>query len=413
MRKIMACLDVGSNAVKLVVGEMAKKKLNILAVADSPSNGVTGGIVTDPSALSSSIRDVITRCEEMVGLPIKQMIVCVPSNNANFSAAVGKTIITNEGNLIEGRDISKCIGNAVKNTKLDENYLYICMMPTSFILDDQRIVKDPKGLTTKELTVRGVIASAPKENIYPILACLEKIGIEVIDIALGTIGDYYEYKNKELDNDIGIIANIGEDNTTLSVFNKGILTNSKVFNVGGNNVTNDISYVYKTSKETSNYLKEKFALAHKNMAQVTEIIELEQEDKNIKINQVEISEIVMSRVEEILKMCKNEINCLTKKKISYIIFTGGLTELKDFNLSLEDVFGSIAKVGQIMEIGVRNNKYSSCTGLLKFYASNASLRNKDYSIFSIEEQQIFSGVSLDTENESMIGKLFGYIFNGQ
>lgn len=413
MRKIMACLDVGSNAVKLVVGEMAKKKLNILAVADSPSNGVTDGIVTDPSTLSSSIRDVITRCEEMVGLPIKQMIVCVPSNNANFSAAVGKTNITNEGNLIEGRDISKCIGNAVKNTKLDENYLYISMMPTSFILDDQRIVKDPKGLTTKELTVRGVIASAPKENIYPILACLEKIGIEVIDIALGAIGDYYEYKNKELDNDIGIIANIGEDNTTLSVFNKGILTNSKVFNVGGNNVTNDISYVYKTSKETSNYLKEKFALAHKNMAQVTEIIELEQEDKSIKINQVEISEIVMSRVEEILKMCKNEINCLTKKKISYIIFTGGLTELKDFNLSLEDVFGSLAKVGQIMEIGARNNKYSSCTGLLKFYASNASLRNKDYSIFSIEEQQIFSGVSLDTENESMIGKLFGYIFNGQ
>lgn len=413
MRKIMACLDVGSNAVKLVVGEMAKKKLNILAVADSPSNGVTGGIVTDPSILSSSIRDVITRCEEMVGLPIKQMIVSVPSNNANFTAAVGKTIITNEGNLIEGRDISKCIGNAVKNTKLDENYLYICMMPTSFILDDQRIVKDPKGLTTKELTVRGVIASAPKENIYPILACLEKIGIEVIDIALGTIGDYYEYKNKELDNNIGIIANIGEDNTTLSVFNKGILTNSKVFNIGGINVTNDISYVYKTSKETSNYLKEKFALAHKNMAQVTEIIELEQEDKSIKINQVEISEIVMSRVEEILKMCKNEINCLTKKKISYIIFTGGLTELKDFNLSLEDVFGSLAKVGQIMEIGVRNNKYSSCTGLLKFYASNASLRNKDYSIFSIEEQQIFSGVSLDTENESMIGKLFGYIFNGQ
>lgn len=413
MRKIMACLDAGSNAVKLVVGEMVKKKLNILAVADSPSHGVENGITLNPSDLYEPIREVITRCEEMVGLPIKQMIVCVPSNNATFDVAIGKTIIENEGNLIEGKDISKAIGNAVKHNKRDEDSLYICTMPTSFMLDDQRVVKDPKGLTSKELTMRGVIASTPKENIYPVLACLEKLGIEVIDIALGTIGDYYEYHTKETDNNVGIVVNLGEDHTSLSVFNKGVLTNCKTLNIGGNNVTNDISYVYKVSSETANYLKEKFALAHKNMAQVTEIIELEQEDKIIRINQVEISEIVMSRIQEILKICKNEINCLTKKQISYIIFTGGLTELRDFNLSLEDIFGQTAKVGQIMEIGVRNNKYSSCVGLLKFYANNASLRNKDYSIFSIEEQQILSGVSLDTQNESMIGKLFGYLFNGQ
>lgn len=413
MRKIMACLDAGSNAVKLVVGEMVKKKLNILAVADSPSHGVENGITLNPSDLYEPVREVITRCEEMVGLPIKQMIVCVPSNNATFDVAIGKTIIENEGNLIEGKDISKAIGNAVKHNKRDEDSLYICTMPTSFMLDDQRVVKDPKGLTSKELTMRGVIASTPKENIYPVLACLEKLGIEVIDIALGTIGDYYEYHTKETDNNVGIVVNLGEDHTSLSVFNKGVLTNCKTLNIGGNNVTNDISYVYKVSSETANYLKEKFALAHKNMAQVTEIIELEQEDKIIRINQVEISEIVMSRIQEILKICKNEINCLTKKQISYIIFTGGLTELRDFNLSLEDIFGQTAKVGQIMEIGVRNNKYSSCVGLLKFYANNASLRNKDYSIFSIEEQQILSGVSLDTQNESMIGKLFGYLFNGQ
>ena len=35
MRKIMACLDVGSDTVKCVVGEMVKRKLNILAVAES------------------------------------------------------------------------------------------------------------------------------------------------------------------------------------------------------------------------------------------------------------------------------------------------------------------------------------------------------------------------------------------
>ena len=65
-----------------------------------------------------------------------------------------------------------------------------------------------------------------------------------------------------------------------------------------------------------------------------------------------------------------------------------------------------------MEIGVRNNKYSSCLGLLKYYAYNAKLKDKDYSIFSIDEQQELSGVNLANQNDSVIGKLFGYIFNG-
>ena len=45
MRKIMASLDVGSDSVKLVVGEIVKKKLNILAVAESESFGVKNAIV--------------------------------------------------------------------------------------------------------------------------------------------------------------------------------------------------------------------------------------------------------------------------------------------------------------------------------------------------------------------------------
>ena len=68
-------------------------------------------------------------------------------------------------------------------------------MPTSFTLDNNRIVKDPKGLTSKTLAVRGVMSSTPKRNVYPILSCLEKLNIDVLDITLGIIGDYFELKN--------------------------------------------------------------------------------------------------------------------------------------------------------------------------------------------------------------------------
>ena len=412
MRKIMACLDVGSETIKCVVGEMVKKKLNVLAVAEAPSNGVKNGIVYTPNLLIQPLRNVIQKCEEIMDLPIKQVIVSVPANDAVFSVVTGTIKISNEGNMIDGKDVIRVLQKAVKSNR-DENLEYISMMPTSFSLDDNRIVKDPKGLTSKGLSVRGVMISTPKQNIYPVLACLERLNIDVVDIAISSIGDYFEFKGKEYDSGVTGVIDLGDQKTTMAIFNKGVLTNTKVIALGGQNVDNDISFVYKIPANVAKDLKETFALAHKNMAQSSDIRTVDDNlNRKLDINQLEISEVVMSRVLEILNLCKKEINSLTKKEISYIIFTGGLTESRDFRLALEEVFGTDAVIGSITEIGVRNNKYSSCLGLLKYYAYNAKLKDKDYSIFSLEEQQKLSGANYDEENNSVIGKLFGYIFNG-
>ena len=411
MRKIMACLDVGSDSVKCIVGEMVKKKLNILAVAESPSIGVKAGLVDDANLLLKPLQNVIQKCEDVVGLPIKQVIVSVPSIDAYYNIVSGYINIENEGNLISGKDVIRVSQQAIKKGKI-EGMEYISMMPTSFSLDDERVVRDPKGLTSKTLGVRGVMVSTPKKNIYPILACLERLNIDVLDIALSSIGDYYEFKDKELDKEIGAVVNLGHEISTVSIFNKGVLTNSNIINVGSNNVDKDLSFIYKISNRDSKYLKEKFALAHKNNAQTTEFMEVHtNNDSVITVNQYEVTEIVMSRVQEILNLCKKEINHLTKKEISYIIITGGLTECRDFKVVLNEVFGSSAAIGNIKEIGVRNNKFSTSVGLIKYYAYMQQLKDKDFSIYTIDEQQELSGSNLDLEDESMIGKLFGYIFN--
>jgi len=411
MRKIMASLDVGSDTVKLVVGEVYKKKLNILAIAESNSQGVKKGIVENQNQLIYGIKDVITKCESIIGLKIKQMIVSVPSNEAAFKIVEGTISIDNPDQVIEGTDVIKAFKTAIK-TYRDETMEYITLMPTGFSLSDGRIVKDPKGLTSTTLTVRGVLVSTPKINIYPILDCLDKLNIEVLDITLDAIGDYFEIRNKDIDKQLGALINIGSDKTTLSIFNKGVITNSKIIGIGGKNIENDLSYLYKISLTDSKYLKEKISVASMKNAQESEIIEIENANKEIlQLTQKDITQVVNSRIEEILNLCKKEINYLTKKQISYIIFTGGLTECRDFIIPLEEIFGKTAKVGVIEEIGARDNKYSSCLGLLKFYAATAELKNKDYSIFTIEEQQELSGADLGTQEESVVSKLFGYIFN--
>lgn len=410
MRKIMASLDVGSDSVKLVVGELVRKKVNILAVADAPSKGMKEGLLVDPNELLDSLKVVIQKCEDIVGLKIKQMIVGISSKSATFSVVNGSVNINNEGNLITGNDVIRVLKSAIKD-HVAEDREFISLMPTSFTLDDDRVVRDPKGLTSTKLGVRGVLITVLKKNVYPILACLDRLNIDVLDISLNTIGDYFEYKTKDTSKNVGIVVNLGAETTTISVFNKGVLTNTEVILLGGKNIDNDISFVYKISPVDAHRLKENFALAHSRLAQASDISILSNSSSDeIKINQYEISEVVMSRIEEILKLTKKQINHLTKKEISYIIFTGGLTEIRDFKLILEEIYGQNVTLGRISEIGVRHNKYSSCVGMIKYYADKARLKDKDFSIFNIEEQQLLSGANLESDS-NMIGKLFGYFFN--
>ena len=410
MRKIMASLDIGSDTIKLVVGEIIKNDLTILAVAEEPSYGVKDAIIVSPDELMKPLQRVFEKCEDILNLPIKQVILTVPAKEASFSVVTGTIKLDNDGSVITGADITKVMKMACKS-QVPEGRELISLMPTSFSLDDDRVVRDPKGLTSSKLSIRGVLITEPKEMLYNILSCLEKLEIDVLDITVGAVGDYYAFKNKDVNSNVGIIVNMGADTTTISVFNKGVLTNTQVIDLGGKNVDNDISFVYKIPVLDARELKHDFALAHSKNASEDDIrIVLGKDNEEVKINQQEISQVVMSRLEEILKISKKQINILTKKEISYIIFTGGLTEIRDFKLILEEIFGDGAVLGRMSEIGVRHNMYSSCVGMIKYFADKAKLKDKDFSIFSIEEQQKLSGAG-KSGNESTIGKLFGYFFS--
>ena len=412
MRKIIASLDIGSHTIKLVVGEIVKNKLNILACVDTPARGIKKGFIVNPESAIEALEDVFKKCEEQIGLPIKKVIVSVPSNGIDCFLSEGYTSVSNPEKVITSNDLVRSLQAAVYNKVLDNQEL-VTILPTKFLVNDTVVTDLPLGMKAEKLKVKAVVVTVPKKNVTPIIRCLEKIGVNVVDVTVGALGDYYEFKDNKNSSEVGAVINIGASKTTVSIFNKGIITASEIIDIGGDNIDYDLGYVYKINRKDSLYIKENIALADKNMAQASESVIVE--DKNgdkIKINQYSASEIVMSRLEEILNLAKKQINLLTKKQISYIIITGGVTETTEF----KDIVGYIFKdatVGNVLEIGARCNKYATSVGLIKYYDSRLRLRNRDFSIFSIEEQENLSGIhkKVNINDNSILGKLFGYFFD--
>ena len=192
------------------------------------------------------------------------------------------------------------------------------------------------------------------------------------------------------------------------------ITNNEVINLGGQNIDNDISFIYKVTRSDAKRLKEKMALAASTMAKASESETVTNKlGEEIKVNQYELSEIVMSRLKELLDLVKKQINLLTKKEISYIIFTGGMTEIANFDILLDEVFGKIAKLNVTQQLGARDNKYSTGIGMIKYYDSKLRLRNKNFSIFSNDELEDLSGKhkKINISENSLLGKIFGFFFS--
>ena len=72
MKEIISSLDIGSSTVKLVVGEVYKDDVHVLAVSEVKSKGVKKGIIVNPEETLISLKEVFNRCEEMLNIKINK-----------------------------------------------------------------------------------------------------------------------------------------------------------------------------------------------------------------------------------------------------------------------------------------------------------------------------------------------------
>ena len=63
MRKIIASLDIGSNSIKLVVGEFYRNSLNVLCVSEVPSKGIKNGLVYNKDEVIVVLKECFHKAE--------------------------------------------------------------------------------------------------------------------------------------------------------------------------------------------------------------------------------------------------------------------------------------------------------------------------------------------------------------
>jgi len=410
MKKIFTSVDLGSYGIKMIVSECVNGSFHVLAATNVRSKGIKNGKIADMENALMSLQKAKRNIEEMIGVTINQAIVSVPSDDVDFNIVNGEIALNSES-MIDTPEISKVLHEAILG-KVEENRELVTVMPISFHVDDKEGVKDPKGFMGEKLLVKAVITTIPKQTFKQVLNLLKTCEITPVDVCFKAVGDYFEAKSQKIDNEIGAIVNLGYDNLEVSIFNKGIMIKNEKIEAGSKEIDLEIMKRYLVKRGVARSLKEGFAISNTRYADASDYIEvINKNQEKVNIGQLEISELVENKIVELLKLAKKQINLLTNREISYIIITGGISELAGFQYVVENVFDRRATTLDIRTMGVRNNMYSSAFGMIKYFYYKLESRGKTYSMFNesqAEELVSTNRKMLGMTNDSIIHKVFGY-----
>lgn len=405
MKKIYTAIDIGSDTIKFVVGEYFKNKLNILATYEQKAKGIRKGLIVDPNLAINSIKDGIKEINNNLGIDIKKVIVGVPSYNAKFMFVTSEIEIT--GDAITTDDVNNLIKASVYS-KVEQDYELITVLPLTFLIDGEKETK-VVGKAGNKLEIKGIMISAPKKNVYSVLSVMEGAGLEVVDITVSALGDYYEVRNNNLDKNIGAIINLGHETTNVSVFSRGKLMNTETIQLGGINVDKDLAYMFNINVFDAREIKEKFASSHKRFIALNDVYEVKNTaGEVIKLNQIEVTEIVMDRLAELLRLAQKQILLLTKQNISYIVITGGLTEIRAFKNLVYEILGKDVIIYTEDTLGARNNKYTTSIGMIKYFIDKMEVRGKEYSMIDEQDEELLINPNnKNSKGNAGITKIFG------
>lgn len=328
-------LDVGTSKICVVVAEMTDEGIDVLSITSSPSAGLRKGVVVNVDSASSSIRDALASARQQSGVAIREALVSISGNHVQVTK--GSASIEIGGKNVSQADIEKVIDLA-GSAPIDSGREILHVLPTDFIIDGGRGIKDPLGIPGTKLESNVNIITAASEPLQRLVLSCEKAGLQVSDLVLHSIASAEAALRVE-DRDMGTaLVDIGAGTTDIALFKDGWMQHVIVLGIGGNHFTNDLSIGLRISFPEAERVKKQFGMITvvDDIDEEVDVVGLDGEVR--KISRKLVVEILQLRCEELLELIKKAISRPeTGEAITGTVFTGGGVLLPAFERLAENI----------------------------------------------------------------------------
>lgn len=381
--EIYVSLDIGTSNVKVIIGELVNDNLNIIGVGNVKSNGLKKGSIVDIDETVGSIKKAIEQAERMVGLQIDSVIVGIGGNHIQLLPCHGVVAVSSENREITTEDVERVL-DAAKVMSIPPERTMIDIVPKQFIVDGLDEINDPRGMIGVRLEMEGTLITGSKTNYHNLVKCVERAGLEISNVLPNAVAVSSIALSKDEKYIGAALLDIGGGSTTISVYREGALVGYSVVPLGGDHITKDIAMCLKTSTEDAEKVKLKYGHAYYNSASEDQIFSVPSigSDQHSQFSQLEISDIIEARLEEIFDFAVLELKKMGVRELpGGFILTGGVVSITGILELAQEMFDTNVRIAIPDYIGVREPQYTNGVGLIYYAHQKNKLSGNSSSTF--------------------------------
>lgn len=347
-------IDLGTTKVAAIIAEVDDGELKIVGVGSTPSYGLKRGVIVNLEKAIGSIKKAVDEASRMAGVKVDTCYAGISGSHIESINAHAMIATARTGGVITKRDIERVIEQAQAIAlPLDREIIHA--IPIEYIVDNEKGIKDPIGMSGVKLEAEVHIVTAAITSAQNIYSALQRAGLRVKDLVLQPLASSYSVLQPD-EMDLGVcLLDMGGGTTDLAIFYDGAIRYTQVIPLGGEYITNDIAIGIRTPHVQAETIKRKYATLALIVEEKKEEIKVPgiggREDRFI--TKETLYNIVSPRVEEIMMIVNKEI-----KKSGFfdvlgagVVITGGTARLQGMDRFAEEIFNLPVKIGIPKKIG--------------------------------------------------------------
>jgi cell division protein FtsA len=346
---LIAGLDLGTTKTCAVIAETSgdprRPALKILGVGQARTSGMRGERVTNIEETTESIRSALKEAELMAGVSVDRLWVGISGEHVEARSSMGVVAVGDDevtpGDVRRVHEVARAVPLAP-----DREMLHA--IPTEYIVDGQRGIKDPVGMNGTRLEAEVYLVTCSSSAAMNIRKAVSRAGFRVQGLVLEALASARAVLTED-EKEVGVaMVEIGGSTTEVAVFYEGKIRHVAILPLGGTTVTQDLVKGLAIPFAEAQRAKEQHALAFAQLVDPQETIELPgpAPGQRRHIARELIAHIAEQRLDELFGMVQDELGNAGPDRLGAgLVLTGGTAALPGLVQLAQQVFAAPVRLG--------------------------------------------------------------------
>ncbi len=383
---LVAVLDLGSAKVSCLIARLAagvagdRVSARVVGIGHQRSHGIKNGSVIDLDAAEATIRSTVEAAEAMVGENIHKVYVNLSCGRPASRLIAAET--ETGGREIDDVHLYRVLSPEILEANKPADHDLIHSIPVGYSVDENRGVRDPRGMYGDRLGVNLHMVTAQTSPVKNLKTVIERCHLEIEALVATPLASALACLVDD-ERELGTTCiDLGGGVTSLAIFCDGEPVHTDIIPLGGGHLTSDIARGLSTPLDSAERMKTLFGNVIPSPSDDAEMIPvpLIGEDNDHSETQVPRSVlvgIVRPRAEEILELVRDRLKASGFDKAigQRVVLTGGASQLSGLAELAADVLGRQARQARPRGIeglseAVSGPGFATSVGLVRYAVEN-------------------------------------------